>query len=509
MLSTSPRRGLLCGLMFLASSSTLAWGQAPASGPTLTLDEAISLARRNNPDYLQQANDATLADWTVRSAYGALLPGASASTSYSYTAEGQQRIGNFTGEELGLASSTDYYSSSYSLNLNYRVSGSSLMAPGQAKSQRRSTEANIEAAEWNLRTNVTRQYIGLRRAQDGVTLAQQELARADENLRLAEARVQVGSAIPMEAQQARVERGRAEVALLQAENLVRTERMRLGQLLAVELPQDVQLTTGFQIAQVNWSAAELQQIALDAHPQLRAARAAEAAAGAGVKMARSAYLPSLSVSAGFSGFMRQAGNSDYLVRQLRLNAEQQAESCQLLNRISSGLTTPLPNTPADCSAFTPTPEQEAAVRENNSVFPFGYTTDPFSVSLSISLPIFDGLSRERQVEQARVARSDAELRRQSEELRIRVDVGTALANLETAERSAELEARNAELADDQLRLARERYRVGTASFIELQEAETLKARADRAYLTSLYQFHESLAALEAAVGRSLTGSEIR
>jgi hypothetical protein len=43
----------------------------------------------------------------------------------------------------------------------------------------------------------------------------------------------------------------------------------------------------------------------------------------------------------------------------------------------------------------------------------------------------------------------------------------------------------------------------------LQDAETIKARADRAYLTSLYQFHESLAALEAAVGRSLTQAETR
>jgi outer membrane protein TolC len=51
--------------------------------------------------------------------------------------------------------------------------------------------------------------------------------------------------------------------------------------------------------------------------------------------------------------------------------------------------------------------------------------------------------------------------------------------------------------------------VGAASYVELQEAETLKARADRAYLSALYQFHESLAALEAAVGRPLADAEIR
>jgi outer membrane protein TolC len=81
--------------------------------------------------------------------------------------------------------------------------------------------------------------------------------------------------------------------------------------------------------------------------------------------------------------------------------------------------------------------------------------------------------------------------------------------VQTARRSAELEARNAELAESSCNLARERYRVGAASFLELQDAETAKARADRAHLTALYQFHESLAALEAAVGRPLTQAEIR
>jgi hypothetical protein len=37
----------------------------------------------------------------------------------------------------------------------------------------------------------------------------------------------------------------------------------------------------------------------------------------------------------------------------------------------------------------------------------------------------------------------------------------------------------------------------------MQEAETVKARADRAYLSAVYSYHEALAALEAAVGQPL------
>lgn len=497
----------LTGMAALAFLMMLAPDASAQTASTLTLDEAITLARRNNPTFLQQANDITGADWAVRDAYGALLPGASASTSYNYQAAGTQRIGSFG--DIGVTNSTDYYSSNYSLGLNYRLSGATLLAPGQAKSQRRATAAGIEAAVFTLRTDVTRQYLAVKLAQDGVTLAEQELERANENLRLASARVQVGAAIPMEATQAEIERGRAEVALLQAENLVDTERLRLAQVLGTDLPLDVALSTTFAITEVPWTETQLVGAAMSSHPQLQAARASESATRAGVRMARSAYLPSISLSAGLSGFMRQAGNAEFLVDQARDNAAAQAQQCHLLNQISAGLSTPLDGTPADCSEFTVTPDVAQQIRESNSLFPFGYESNPFSASLTISLPIFDGLSRERQVEEAKLARSDAELRLRSEEQRIRTEVATALNTARTGARSAQLEARNAELADEQLRLARERYRVGAASYIELQEAETLKARADRAYLSALYQFHESLAALEAAVGRPLTDAEIR
>jgi outer membrane protein len=465
---------------------------------TLSLDEALQLARRNNPDYLATANDERLADWGVRAAYGSLLPSASLSGSMSYQGAGEQRIGNITGR-----TSTDYYTSSYGVNLGYRLSGSELFAPGRERANRRATIANIEAMRFSLEADVTRQYLAVLRARDGVALAEQELTRATENVRLAESRVAVGAAIPLEQTQAEVERGRAEVALLRAENDVRTQTLLLGQLVGVTLPEGTTLTTTFAISDVPWESATLVATALDANPVVRAARAGERAADAGVRMARSAYFPSMNVSAGWSGFSRQAGNPDLLVAQAGQAARADMQSCELLNQISSGLSTPLPNTPADCSAFALTPQREAEIRSDNDVFPFGFDPEPFGVQLSLSLPIFQGFERERQLEQARVTSADAEQRVRAEELRIRTEVERALLNLRTARNAVVLEERNRALADEQLALERERYRVGIASFLELQEAETVKARADREYLVALYSFHENLAALEAAVGQPL------
>lgn len=489
--------------LLLGSLLPLQTVRAQQPAETLTLEYALQLARDHNPDYLAAANDMRLADWNVRAAYGDLLPGASISGSMNYQAAGEQRFGVITGSDLGIGTTTDYYASSYGINLNYSLSGASLFAPSRERAARRATSATIRSARAALERDVTVQYLAVRRAQDAVALAEQELTRATENARLAAARVAVGAAIPLEQTQAEVERGRAEVGLLTARNDLRTQLLVLGQVIGRPLPENVTLATEFEVQDVAWDLETLLQMARGSNPDILAARANLSSAEAGVRMARSAYFPTLNMSAGWSGFAREAGNTSLLIEQARGQMQSAREQCERDNLISAGLPTPLPGTPRDCSQFVLTPQQEAAIRRDNDVFPFGFSREPFSAQLTISLPIFNGFDRERQVAQARIAQDDAAHRQRAEELRIRTNVERALLNLRTAREAVALEERNRELADQQLALERERYRVGVASFVELQEAETLKARADRDYLVALYTFHENLTALEAAVGRPL------
>lgn len=494
-------RAVALGLILCFASTNP--GVARQSPAVLTLEDAIELARRNNPMYLAEEARSATADWAVREAYGALLPGANVSTSFGWQDAGTPRFGIFNANDLGLATSTDYYSSSYSVGLTYRLSGATLFAPGREKAMRRQTEASIEVASTGLTRDVTTAYLAVLRAREGVNLARQELERARENLKLAQGRVAAGLAIAIDAKQAEVEQGRAQVALLQAENDMQIQRLNLSELIGVRLDPSTELTTEFTVTEVPWDLEQLVTIALQSHPQIRSVRATVQANHASVRMARSAYFPSLSLSAGFSGFTRQAGNEDYLVRQARTQMENQRNSCELFNTISSGLSQPLPGRPADCSAFVLTPADEAAILASNKVFPFDFSKEPLSVSLTLSLPIFTGFSRERQIEEARLQAKNAEYTLRAEELRRRTQVETAYLALATARQTWELETRNRELAEEQLRLAQERYRVGATSFIELQDAETIKARADRAWLDAVYSFHTSLAQLQDAVGRPL------
>ena len=475
--------------------------QQPA---TLSLQEAVSLARKNNPDYLSQLNNEGDAAWAVREAYGALLPSAAVNGGLQYQASGPALVGSFTGTDLGIGRNTpSYYFSNYSVGLSYRLSGSTLLNVRRQRASRRATYATVEAAALSLETAVKGQYLAVLRARDAVDLAQQELQSAEQNMKLAEARVSVGSAIELEAQQAEVARGRAQVSLLQAQTQLKGTKLQLMQQIGVELDSDVKLTTEFPVFEPQWSTDALVKMALASHPQLRAAEATSDAAAAGVRMAKSAYFPSLSLSAGWSGFTRQVGDSQYLIDQARNSMQSSRESCQLLRDVGTLFATRPAWAPADCSSLVLTQAQEQQILDNNKVWPFQFEQQPFSASLQISLPIFQGLSRHRQVEAARVAKEDADYRLRAERLQLKTEVQSANLSVQAAYQAVGMEKRNREVADKQLLLAREQYRVGSSSFVDLMQAETLKARADQSYLLAVYAYQDALSTLESAIGQPL------
>lgn len=501
------RHTAMCGRICLAALTMMLMVPATSSGQeagepaTLSLAEAIDLARRNNPDFRATANDEWAADWRAREAYGQFVPSLSVSSGFSYQASGTpQLFGIFTGADVGISQTPEYYFSDYSIGMSMNLSGRTFFQAAQARANQGATEARIEAAAYTLATDVTRQYLAALRATDEAGIARTALASAEEAKRIADARAAAGGATRLEVSQAEVTRGRAEVALLQAENLARTERLRLLQQLGVDLDRDVELTSQFAVFEPAWTVEQLLDVAMRSHPGLRAARAEESAARAGSRAAKTAYLPSLRISGGWSGFVRRTGSDQFLLDRARNSAQNQVSNCEFTNAIANGLNGGLPGYPQDCSRYVLTAEQEQAVLAANDLYPFNYSKNPFSASIDISFPIFDGFTRERQLQEARVLADDAKHRRRAEELNRKADVTTNLLALQTAFRSVELEDRNAATAAEQLYLAQERYRLGAGSILELTQAQEGKARADQARLAALYTFHETLAALEAAVG---------
>jgi outer membrane protein len=306
----------------------------------------------------------------------------------------------------------------------------------------------------------------------------------------------------LDVRQAEVARGQAEVALIQARQNVTVEKLRLFQTIGVPAPDDptvVVLTDTFPVVAPQWRLEDLLTEADAANPDLTSLRASASAAQASARVARSTWLPTLSFSAGWSGYTQQFTDSDVLVDGARLNALGAIAQCEYANakwvNPGAGL--------EDCSTFAVTPDQEADIRARNTGFPFAFERQPFSAYLGISLPLFTQFNRPLQVAEAGAAAQDAREAVRARELQVRTDVSQAYYTLVTAHETIGIQENNRTAAAEQLRLATERYRVGSGTFFELLDAQVAAQRAEADYVNAVYLYHQAIAALEAAVGRPL------
>jgi outer membrane protein len=489
-------RILVLAALALATAASVASAQnaMPSPGAPLTLDDAISLARRNNPAYLQQANGRRTADAAVRSARGALLPSADASFGSRYQQGGQQV---FNG--LSFTNSSDAVQSSYSLNLNYRVSSASFVNPKAARATRDAVDADITGSGEQLRAGVTQQYLSVLQAQARAKLQDTLVKTADTQLELAKAKVAVGSGTSLDIRRAEVALGQAQVALLTARNNVEVEKLRLFQQMGVAQPEGVTLTTDFPVNPPTFSLESLLDDARRQNPAIVALRSREHAASLNVKVAQAAYTPTLSLSTGWGGNSYQYTDADYLVNQARSGVLNQQASCfqQDSVRTRVGLSS------TNCAVIQFTDAQADAIRSRNSQFPFKFQRSPLALSAQLSIPIFDNFNREERVQRAAVDREDAAYNVKAKDLALTADVTQAYLTLKTSAQTVALQEQNATKATEELAFAEERYKVGASTFLDVVTSRGTYEQALIDRVNAVYDFHKAFAALENAVGHPL------
>jgi len=472
------RHALLTAGLLLCPALIAAQQPAPVS---LSLADAIAVARDKNPAYRQVLNDRAPAAWGVRSAYSSLLiPSVSAAGGMSYTGPGSQ-----TFLSSSFTQSVSTVSSFYDLGLSWQLSGTTLSQPGLAKAQQNATDADIAGAANALATGITQQYLTVLQAREQAELARKTVERNDEFLKLAQARFNVGQATLIDVRQAQVARGQAEVALLRAQTAVSVEKLRLFEQMGVTAPVEiaaVQLTDTFALQTPAWQLPELLTMAEQQNPALKALRARERAASWGVRAATSTYGPTLSLSAGWSGFTQQFTDVEPIILSQQSAFASQYNECQDNSTIRTSAGLP----PNNCSGFIWGASDEQALRDRNSVFPFEFTRQPFQARLTVTLPIFTNFSRTLRVSEARAQHGDLEEAVRARGLAVQTEVSQAFLTLQTAFRTIGLQDTNLTAAREQLQLATQRYRVGSGTFFELLDAQVAALRAESDYVNAHY-----------------------
>jgi outer membrane protein len=421
--------------------------------PRMTLEEALAIARQNNPAYRRALVDRNAASWSVRRQYGTFIPGISASMSWS-----GRRSTRLTGEDdygrsVELPQSITYLSSSASQSISARMT----VFDGLSNiKQLRASRRDLDAADEGVRlqgvqvdAEVQRRFYDAIRRQRSIDVELDLLAAARDRLDANERLFRVGSTSQVDVLGAQVDVASQEQALAQAEGEAAKARLLVLQQLGIlDESLDFELV-GALPAPFDPSVLDLDALvgrALEMHPSVIQADARAEAANQRAGAQRGAWFPTIDINGSYGRSLSQQGYSAF-----------------------------------------------------GELNPRDYG---FNFGVSFSFPIFNGFQRSDQIAQADAAARGAEETLRETRLQVEQQVRAAFVDLDNAYQGLLIRQRSTDLSRRRLDMAREQYRMGAASmpFISLQQIITSAANEERALVNAEYNFAVALVTLEERVG---------
>lgn len=439
--------GAVVGAVAIAGAALLlvapgATAQAPARPPRpLRLDEALRLAERNAPAIVQAFGQVRSGAAQTRAAYAAFLPTASITASNTEQSPASPRVNPATGELIaGRWAITQGYAVGVQLFNGFQR----LNRLRSARAGETAADAGYTAQRFAVALQVKQQFFASLAARESETVAQAQVAQAEQQLTFSVARVLAQTATRSDSLRARIQLGTARVALLAAQNDRAIADAALARLVGLDVPVTASAEGLPEETALVPDSANLASIEAGA-PAVRAALAQVGLARADQRTARGQYWPSLSLN---------------------------------WNRNRAG--------PAN--DFSLMPDR------------FSYAG---SLRFGLNVPLFDQLQREQGQVLAAINVDNAEAQLRDARLAARQTATQALVALGTARAQYALQADAVTAADEDLRVQQERYQLGVATMLDVLTSQTTLAQARAALVQARFNARVARAQLEALAGRLL------
>jgi len=271
-------------------------------------------------------------------------------------------------------------------------------------------------------------------------VSRDRVRRAEEQLVVARARMMSGAAVQTDSLQLLLELNRARISLLQDEATLRVARLLLGRRVGIAGGVDAVPLDTARAPDLPLSLLDAMTLALEQGPEYRVARANQRSAEAAVRGARSRYFP---------------------------------QAVLIANNVTFG----------------------------DNFYPHGLTRS--TVTLQVSLPLWDNAQRELALARARTNRDLTRAIREDLERVAEADVTEAWEAYQTARVTADYSAQGLIIARETFRVQEARYRAGASTILDLLDAQSALTQAQAELVQARYAARLALAGLEAILGRRL------
>jgi outer membrane protein TolC len=401
----------------------------------LDLETVVARALAVSPFVVAGEEQMRVARSEKRVATGAYLP------SLAATSSGLRSNVIAPSGTLPVPNDASAYSAGVASSLDLYTGGRRRADRARAEADVTATTATAVSQRYSVTLDASRAYYEALRGADLVSVAQARVARAERGLKYAQDRVRAATATRSDELRARLELTTGRQQLLAARDTLQASAYALGRLVGSNGPVGAAPPPSLEPRPLLLSDSAIVTLAARSSPAVQAAEAQSLAADAGVRSARTQYVPTLRVTGGYNW----AGQSPVL----------------------------------------------GAIRPG------------WILALGTTYPLFNGFQREDAVVRADASAEIAASSARDATRQARAEAARLVGALHIAEQNVVLAGDAVSAAQEDLRVQTERYRAGISTALDRQTSELAVTQAELGLVAARYNYQVTRATLESLLGQRL------
>ncbi len=439
---------IACSLPGSAQNHNALFNQAAGAKEapvTLTLKDALALAEKNDPTVLAAASDAISAREDIRQARAALYPSLSDRAEYL----GTQGNGKLASGRYVTNDGIHVYREWAVVHEDLSPGPLSRTGVHRADAAQAIARAKLEIARRGLAATVTRNYYALLVAQRKYATAQTALDQARRSLAISQDLERGREVAHSDVVRSQLQENSQQQTLADARLAMENARLDLAVLLYRDFNENFTIVDDLDAAPALPALNEAENMAAHGNPTLAAAIETLRATTLDAKIARQAYLPTLTVDAVYG---------------IEANAFALHSAVAAAKELG-----PLPN--------------------------LGYF-----VTASLNIPVWDWGIRRSKVKQSELKREAAEVDLSAAQRTLVRNLRGLYEEARVARQQIDLLRRSVDLASENLRLNVLRYQAGESALIDLVDAQTSFIQARNAYDDGMVRYRVAIGNLQTVTG---------
>ena len=448
-----------------------------------TLEACISYALENNIQVQQRQINRQIAEQDLKASKFDLLPDLNGFASHGYNFG--QSIDPFTNQ----FASTRVRNNSFSLSTNFVIFNGfrKYNTIQRNKSQLEASRYDLEKMKNDISLNVANAYLRILFNKEILKNAENQIAVTQIQIDRIQKQVNAGSLPEGALKDIQAQKATEELQRVNAENDLILSKLNLAQLLRLENPNEMKIADpqleNFTGNSEMIEPGTLYGIASERMPEIKSAELNLYGAEKSISIARSGYLPSLSfrgsLGSGFSGNNREiVGRGDTLI-------------------VPTGDFTSNDNEQVLTQVAQPIFEQKAFSDQLDDNF-------NRTISFTLNIPIFNGMSVRTNVQRAKLQRQNAELTLENTKLQLRQDIETAHNDAIAALNRFQAAERSVDALETSFNYTEERFRVGMINSFEFNNEKNRLNNARSELLQAKYNYIFSTKVLDFYQGKALS-----